>query len=182
MIVDAVGVCESDKTDSCPLEKKPTVALDSLLLSVALGKRDEDTLTTLAGRLARLERQLEEPGKQEITKLAGGMSLGQMSATLLRAIDLDVIVERATGKLGAAPQEVEPIAFEKARVRQIHAASRATVPTSFLRRLSSCLVNRSTQSSLISDMHASTFRGQIAIQRSLTRQCVGSPEDVTGSA
>ena len=64
VIVDAVGVCESDKTDSRPLEKKPTVALDKLLLGVALGKRDEDTLTTLAGRLARLERELDEPAQE----------------------------------------------------------------------------------------------------------------------
>jgi type I restriction enzyme, R subunit len=43
VIVDAVGVCESDKTDSRPLERQPTVAFDKLLLGVALGKRDEDT-------------------------------------------------------------------------------------------------------------------------------------------
>ena len=49
VIVDAVGVCGSDKTDSRPLEKKPTVAFDALLLGVALGTRHEDTLTTLAG-------------------------------------------------------------------------------------------------------------------------------------
>ena len=66
VIVDAVGVCESDKTESRPLERQPTVAFDKLLLGVALGKRDEDTLTTLAGRLARLDRELDQPGKQEI--------------------------------------------------------------------------------------------------------------------
>ena len=115
VIVDAVGVCESDKTDSRPLEKKPTVALEKLLLGVALGNRDEDTLTTVAGRLARLERELEESRKQEIQKLAGGLSLGEMSAKLLRSLDLDVIAERATGKPGAEPQEVEPAIFEKAR-------------------------------------------------------------------
>ena len=115
VIVDAVGVCESDKSDSRPLDKKPTVALDSLLLGVALGKRDEDTLTTLAGRLARLERDLNEPAKHEIRRLTGGASLGQMSATLLRAIDPDVIAECATGKPGATPQQVEPVAFEKAK-------------------------------------------------------------------
>src|SRR6185312_2684921 len=53
VIVDAVGVCESDKTESRPLERKPSVSFDRILLGVALGKRDEDTLTTLAGRLAR---------------------------------------------------------------------------------------------------------------------------------
>src|SRR4029077_14331933 len=55
VIVDAVGVCESDKTDSRPLDRKPTEKLESILLGVALGKRDEDTLTTLAARLARMD-------------------------------------------------------------------------------------------------------------------------------
>ena len=73
VIVDAVGVCESDKTDSRPLEKKPTVAFDKLLLGVALGKRDEDTLTTLAGRLARLDRELDlRTDASKITEIAGG--------------------------------------------------------------------------------------------------------------
>ena len=58
IIVDAVGVCESDKTDSRPLERQRSVAFKDLLLGVALGKRDEDTLTTLAGRLAKLDREL----------------------------------------------------------------------------------------------------------------------------
>ena len=63
VIVDAVGVCESDKTDSRPLERQRTVAFDKLLLGVALGKRDEDTLTTLAGRLARLDREVNRWGQ-----------------------------------------------------------------------------------------------------------------------
>jgi type I restriction enzyme R subunit len=46
VIVDAVGVCESDKSDSRPLERKRTVPFDKLLQSVALDNRDEDTLTS----------------------------------------------------------------------------------------------------------------------------------------
>ena len=49
IIVDAVGVCESDKTESRPLDRQPTVPLRSLLQRVLFpGGRDEDTLTTLA--------------------------------------------------------------------------------------------------------------------------------------
>ena len=54
VIVDAVGVCETVKGDSRPLERKRSVPFDKLLLSVALGNRDEDTLSSLAGRVARL--------------------------------------------------------------------------------------------------------------------------------
>jgi len=115
VIVDAVGVCESDKTDSRPLEKQPTVKFDKLLLGVALGKRDEDTLTTLAGRLARLDRELDSAQRQQIAEIAGGKTIAQMSATLLRAIDPNAIAERATGKPGASPAEVAPEKFEAAK-------------------------------------------------------------------
>ncbi|MEO7676612.1 MAG: type I restriction-modification enzyme R subunit C-terminal domain-containing protein, partial [Verrucomicrobiota bacterium] len=114
VIVDAVGVCESDKTDSRPLERKPTVALPNLLLGVALGKRDEDTLTTLAGRLARLDREFTISQKREVKELSG-KTLSEMSATLLRAIDPDVIAEKATGKPGASPAEIAPEIFEAAK-------------------------------------------------------------------
>ena len=46
VIVDAVGVCENDKTDSRPLERKMTVSFDKLIESVALGVRDTDTITS----------------------------------------------------------------------------------------------------------------------------------------
>jgi type I restriction enzyme R subunit len=119
VIVDAVGVCESDKTDSRPLEKKPTVAFDKLLLGVALGKRDEDTLTTLAGRLARLERELTREDKKELKELTDGKSLGDLARNLLNACDPDIIAEKATNKPGAAPQEVAPEKFEAAKKQLI---------------------------------------------------------------
>jgi hypothetical protein len=53
MIVDAVGVCENDKTDSRPLERKKSVSFDKLITSIAAGIRDDDHLTSLAGRLAK---------------------------------------------------------------------------------------------------------------------------------
>jgi type I restriction enzyme R subunit len=95
VIVDAVGVCESDKTDSRPLERQRTVAFDKLLLGVALGKRDEDTLTTLAGRLARLDREISRDEAKTLSDIAGGKSLAEMSAALLRAVNPDAVAERA---------------------------------------------------------------------------------------
>lgn len=105
IIVDAVGVCESDKTDSRPLDRKPTVPLEKLLLGVAIGKRDEDTLTTLAGRLARLDRALEQSRKDEIVKMSG-KTLAEMSKALLSATDPDVIAATAAGRPGVEAKEV----------------------------------------------------------------------------
>jgi type I restriction enzyme, R subunit len=96
VIVDAVGVCESDKTESRPLERQPTVAFPTLLLGVALGKRDEDTLTTLAGRLTRLDQSLSRAEAKKLTELTGGKSLGDLAKALLNAFDPDVIVGAAS--------------------------------------------------------------------------------------
>ena len=108
VIVDAVGVCESDKTDSRPLDRKPTEKLESILLGVALGKRDEDTLTTLAARLARMEQALGMRKSKRITAVTGGKTLSEMARALLQSVDPDAIAEKATGKPRREAQEVDP--------------------------------------------------------------------------
>jgi type I restriction enzyme, R subunit len=115
VIVDAVGVCESDKTDSRPLDRKPTEKLESILLGVALGKRDEDTLTTLAARLARMDQALSDSEKQSIVGVTDGKTLAEMSRALLQAIDPDAIAEKATGRPKAEAQEVDPELFKQTR-------------------------------------------------------------------
>ena len=89
VIVDAIGVCENDKTESRPLERKRSVSFDKLLESVAFGIRDSDTLTTLAGRLARLDRQIGDNAQRQITEASGGTTLGGMINRLLKAVDPD---------------------------------------------------------------------------------------------
>jgi type I restriction enzyme R subunit len=112
VIVDAVGVCESDKTESRPLDRQPTVPLKTLLQRVIFpGGRDEDTLTTLAARLARLDRELEPAQRQQIVQASGGHTPASLANALLRAFDPDAIAERATGKPGASPEEVAPEKF-----------------------------------------------------------------------
>lgn len=95
VIVDAVGVCESDKTDSRPLERKRSVPFEKLIMSVALGARDEDSLSSLAGRLARLDRELSDKERREIEAAAGGKKLSHVVNELLDAIDPDKQLEKA---------------------------------------------------------------------------------------
>jgi type I restriction enzyme R subunit len=89
IIVDAVGVCEKDKTDSQPLERKRSVPFDKLLMSVALGNRDDDTLTSLAGRLSRMQKELDETETREIESAAEGRALKEIVNGLLDAVDPD---------------------------------------------------------------------------------------------
>jgi type I restriction enzyme R subunit len=95
VIVDAVGVCETDKTDSRPLERKRNVSFEKLLLQVAMGNRDADTITSLAGRLARLDRELNDVDRQEIKTASGGVELKEITGALLEAVDPDRQIEKA---------------------------------------------------------------------------------------
>ncbi|MCB1242407.1 MAG: DEAD/DEAH box helicase family protein [Verrucomicrobiales bacterium] len=108
VLVDAVGVTESDKTDSRPMESKPSVAFDKLLLGIAMGARDEATLTTVASRLARLDRMLSQADREEIAKVSGGHSVKQIAAALIKATDPDEIKARAVAGVtdpGSEPSE-----------------------------------------------------------------------------
>ena len=89
VIVDAVGVCENDKTDSRPLDRKQSVPFDKLIESVALGDRDPDTLTSLASKLVRLDREIGEDGRKQIAEVSGGISLQRMIHALFDAMDPD---------------------------------------------------------------------------------------------
>ena len=120
VIVDAVGVCESDKTESRPLDREPSVPLKTLLQRVIFpGGRDEDTLTTLAARLARLDRELEPAQRQQIATASGGHTPATLAGALLRAYDPDAIAERATGTPGADPESVTPQEYEATRQQLI---------------------------------------------------------------
>ncbi|MCY4533633.1 MAG: DEAD/DEAH box helicase family protein [Gammaproteobacteria bacterium] len=120
VIVDAVGVTKSIKTASQPLITKPSVPLKDLLMGVMMGVRDEDTVSSLAGRLARLNRQLDHPEQARIKEQAGGFELTQIVGNLLAAIDPDRINEKAR-EIESVPDGAEPSAVtcDKAREQLI---------------------------------------------------------------
>ena len=107
VIVDAVGVTKSKKSDTRPLERKPTVSMKELMMNVALGAKDENTLTSLANRVIRLNSQMTPfERKQFETKV--GAPAGTVAENLLNAFDEDVITEYAQRVTGtAAPTEDE---------------------------------------------------------------------------
>jgi type I restriction enzyme R subunit len=93
VIVDAIGVTKSLKTDSRPLEKKPGVPLKDLLGAIAVGARDEDLFTTLACRLARLEKQVSEKEKMLFEEKTNGKAISQIVKELLNAYNPDTLEE-----------------------------------------------------------------------------------------
>lgn len=115
VIVDAVGVCERDKTISKPLDRKPSVSFEKLLQAVAMGVVDADLVSTIAGRLARLDRQLDDDQLAAIASEANGRTPSALAATLLSSIDPDENHERATQKYDL-PEGSEPTDDQLAEV------------------------------------------------------------------
>ncbi|MDZ4856394.1 MAG: type I restriction-modification enzyme R subunit C-terminal domain-containing protein [Nitrospirota bacterium] len=113
VIVDAVGVCEQDKTDARPMEKKPSVAFEKLLQAVALGNTEEDVLTSIAGRLARMEHRITKKDEQAISKVSGGLTLKDLSRGLVEAVNPDRQEERAAQQFGTSKptdQQIQQVA------------------------------------------------------------------------
>lgn len=91
VVVDAIGATKSKKTDSRPLERKPSVPMKDLLGAVLMGATDEDLFTSLANRLIRLDKQITEDEKEKITELSGGKSINHIIKDLLNVYDPDVL-------------------------------------------------------------------------------------------
>ncbi len=112
VIVDAVGVCERDKTDSRPMDQKKSVPFDKLLQAVALGNTEPEVLSSVAARLARLERDISDDDKARIIEASGGHDLKSMARGIVDAL-------RGQGSDGASPdavhQAVKPLADPKLR-------------------------------------------------------------------
>jgi type I restriction enzyme R subunit len=115
IIVDAVGVTKSKKTDSRPLERKPTVGLKDLLGAVTMGVAEEDLFLSLANRLIRLEKEITDKEKGKLLELSNGKNLKQITKELLLAFDEDAIEEKAKPLIEAIPvQDRTPALIEQA--------------------------------------------------------------------
>ena len=103
VIVDAVGVTKSLKTASRPPITKPSVPFKDLAMEVVMGATDADTISSLAGRLARIERQLTEEQKMAIAGKIGGTTIGQLVKNLFQSIDGEKIEQKALELTGQQP-------------------------------------------------------------------------------
>lgn len=124
VIVDAVGVCDHERVDQPSLDRQPTVPFKKLLQALAMGSTEADILSTLASRLARLDRQLTQPQRDSITEAAGA-PLNELVRALVAAIDPDQLEKKACEQFGVE----EPL---EAQVAQVGEAARLEAVTPFL--------------------------------------------------
>lgn len=95
VIVDAVGVCEQDQTDSRPMERKKNVSFEKLLQAVAFGNAEVDVISSVVARLARLEKKLTGEEHQQVEKLLDGKDLKQLNGDLVDALNPDSHIAQA---------------------------------------------------------------------------------------
>jgi len=115
VIVDAVGIVEQEKIDTQTLERKRSQTLRQLLEAAALGVWDDETLSSLAGRLVKLDRKLTEADRNRITATGAELSPGEIAQGILTALeaepvpgaesspDFSQIIEQAVLPLAANP-------------------------------------------------------------------------------
>ena len=118
VIVDAVGVTKSKKTETRTLERKPSVSMKELMYHIACGSRDEDTLTSLANRVIRLNSQMDNTERRQFTERVGS-SAGMVAENLLNAFDEDMILSRAqTANNTATPTDEQIQAAQREMIRE----------------------------------------------------------------
>jgi len=115
VLIDAVGVTENRKTVSQPLERKRAIAFDRLIDQIAQGRRDADAISSLAGRLAALDRQIDDEDRNRIAQAAKGASLKNLATRLLTSISPDTVDAELINRFGkgavdsATPQQVKKV-------------------------------------------------------------------------
>jgi type I restriction enzyme R subunit len=117
VIVDAVGVTETELNETTPLEKAPTVALTKLLQQAAMGVATPDLASTLGSRLTRLDRALTDADRSEVLAVSGGLELADIASGLVSAVNPDRALAAAQAELAAAGQDGKPSADQVAAAR-----------------------------------------------------------------
>jgi type I restriction enzyme R subunit len=146
VIVDCVGVCEQELSDTRPLERKRSVKFEDLLNAVAFGSTDPDVLSSLVSRLSRLERRLDESEREALKGLAGGKSFREINAGIVAALDPDRQREEAR-VCNNLPEGSEPTETQvtEAAARLTHEAAKPLSTNATLRNAILEIKNRFEQ-------------------------------------
>ncbi len=123
VIVDAIGVTKSLKTASQPLDTKPSIPLKDLAMGIMMGAaRDIDSVSSLAGRLSRIDHQIDDTQRAKVEEVAG-QPLRNIIKTFFDSVDPDAVMEDA--KAATGQQEPDEAAQDEARSKRIGEAAKS---------------------------------------------------------
>ena len=108
VLVDCVGVTETDKTETKSLETKPSVSTAKLMEQVARGDRHSETLRALGNRMIRLDLKLNEQQRRRVNSLiketlGTDKPLALIAGELIHATNEEPLIEAA--KIHAKTEE-----------------------------------------------------------------------------
>jgi len=110
IVVDAVGVTDTPLMETIqPLERKPGVSLQTLMNQIGFGNKDAEIASSVAGRLARLDKRLTKDDRDRLTEISGGVGLGDVARGIVEALDPDHQLAVAMAQ-GAAEDDTTAIA------------------------------------------------------------------------
>ncbi len=132
VIVDAVGVTETDLSDSYSIDRNPTIPFDKLLERVSMGDRNPEILSSLGSRLARLDQHLAPNDQASIEETSGGVPLQDLVTGLIAAADPDAAIDAA--KRATGQDEPSESAVNEARQQLLEEAARPFASSPELRR------------------------------------------------
>lgn len=102
VIIDAVGVFDTTKSDSHPLERKKSTPFKDLMMQTVMGNHSEDNLSSLANRLTRLDKELSTTEQEHISQQNNGLPLKDAVKKLFDALNPDKYLEKAKAMFGKA--------------------------------------------------------------------------------
>ena len=117
VVIDAVGVSESNKIEMKPLERKRHTSTKELLNAVLMGNKEEEVYSSLAGRLSRFEKNITPAEEQEFKKLSSDREVKDYIKSLLNAHDPDLIEDKAREKFNLE-KEKEPSEKQKQEIQK----------------------------------------------------------------
>lgn len=127
VLIDAVGL-EPEK-----IQRKKTLSLDKLFELVAFGNREPDVLSSIASRLARLDRQLSTEDRAAITEAAKGQPLASLAEGIVSALDPDRHIEAA--RVAHKVEEPDLAQIAEARLEMLKQAAKPLAGNPALRNL-----------------------------------------------
>lgn len=116
-LIDAVGVTESHKNISQPLERNRNLSFKKLLDNIAKGESDSDILSSLALRLSIIYNKLDKEENENLLELTNGKSLINIANEILNSIDIDFTDGKTEEEIFAIKDEaLKP--FNSPRLRE----------------------------------------------------------------
>ncbi|WP_433524036.1 DEAD/DEAH box helicase family protein [Nocardia pseudovaccinii] len=152
-IVDAVGVTKKSKVDAAPLERhtEKQASLEKLLRKTAANTIEEEEVSTLASRLAKLDLQMTSEEHGEIEQLAGGRPLKEIVRRMVRAVSADdqLKVREAAELTGRDPEQAVRDLIEHA-VQPLAASPQLRARLLEMRRAKDILYDETSRDELVS--------------------------------